>query len=67
MVELLERLARAESPSLEPETQRGPFRILAAELERDGLLRASGQGQRAWATTCTHGPGTAAAAPRASC
>jgi glutamate carboxypeptidase len=38
MVELLERLARAESPSLEPETQRGPFRILAAELERDELV-----------------------------
>ena len=38
MVELLERLARAESPSLEPETQRGPFRILAAELERDEFV-----------------------------
>jgi len=38
LVELLERLARAESPSLEPETQRGPFRILAAELERDGFV-----------------------------
>jgi len=35
MVELLERLARAESPSLDPEAQRGPFRILASELERD--------------------------------
>ena len=34
MVELLERLVRAESPSVEPQTQQGPFRILAAELER---------------------------------
>lgn len=38
MVELLERLARAESPTLEPEAQRGPFRILAAELEQDGFV-----------------------------
>jgi len=38
MVELLERLARAESPSFEPETQRGPFRILASELERDDFV-----------------------------
>jgi glutamate carboxypeptidase len=38
MVELLERLALAESPTLVPETQAGPFRILAAELERDGFL-----------------------------
>ena len=38
MVELLERLASAESPTLEPATQEGPFRILAAELERDGLV-----------------------------
>lgn len=36
MVELLVRLARAESPSLDPESQRGPFRILASELERVG-------------------------------
>jgi len=34
MLELLERLARAESPSLDPDAQRGPFRLLAAELER---------------------------------
>ena len=34
MVELLKRLARAESPTLDPESQRGPFRILASELER---------------------------------
>lgn len=38
MVELLAQLARAESPSLEPETQHGPFRILAAELEHDELV-----------------------------
>ena len=36
MVELLERLALAESPTLEPWTQAGPFRILAGELEQDG-------------------------------
>jgi glutamate carboxypeptidase len=36
MVELLERLARAESPSLDAEAQRGPFRILASELESVG-------------------------------
>ena len=46
MVDLLERLARAESPTLEPETQRGPFRILAAELERDGLVVSTGPGDR---------------------
>ena len=34
MVELLERLVQAESPSLEPRAQQGPFRILAGELER---------------------------------
>lgn len=34
MVELLKRLARAESPSLDPEAQHGPFRILSSELER---------------------------------
>ncbi len=39
-VRLLERLAAAESPSLDPESQRGPFGILAAELERiDYLVR----------------------------
>ena len=38
MVEVLERLARAESPSLEPESQRGPFRILASELQQDGFV-----------------------------
>jgi glutamate carboxypeptidase len=38
MVELVKRLARAESPSLDPATQRGPYRILAAELERAGYL-----------------------------
>ena len=41
MIELLERLALAESPSLDPETQKGPYRILAVELERvDYLVRA---------------------------
>ena len=40
LVELLERLAGAESPSLDPESQRGPFDILAAELDRiDYLVR----------------------------
>ena len=34
MIELVKRLARAESPSLDPESQRGPFGILAAELEQ---------------------------------
>ena len=38
MVRLLERLARAESPSLDPEAQRGPFCILASELERIGYV-----------------------------
>jgi glutamate carboxypeptidase len=33
MVELVKQLARAESPSLDPESQRGPFGILASELE----------------------------------
>ncbi len=33
MVRLVERLARAESPSLVPESQQGPFALLAAELE----------------------------------
>ncbi len=40
LVELLERLAGAESPSLDPESQRGPFDVLAGELERiDYLVR----------------------------
>ncbi|HYA10001.1 MAG TPA: M20/M25/M40 family metallo-hydrolase, partial [Gaiellaceae bacterium] len=40
MIELLERLVRAESPTVEPRAQEGPFRILAAELERiDYLVR----------------------------
>jgi glutamate carboxypeptidase len=34
MVDLLLELARAESPSLDPESQQEPFRILASELER---------------------------------
>ena len=41
MVELLARLARAESPSLDPATQQAPFRILAAALEElDYAVRA---------------------------
>ena len=46
MVELLERLALAESPTLQPTTQAGPFRILAAELEQDGfrVRRVKGDG-----------------------
>jgi glutamate carboxypeptidase len=41
MIELLTRLAEAESPSLDPETQRAPFAILASELDRvDYLVRA---------------------------
>lgn len=38
MIQLLKRLAQAESPSLDPESQRGPFRILASELERIDFL-----------------------------
>lgn len=46
MVELLERLARAESPSLDREAQRGPFRLLAGELERiDFFVRAVRDGE----------------------
>ncbi len=37
MEALLEELARAESPTLESETQRRPFAILTAELERAGM------------------------------
>lgn len=44
MVDLLVRLAREESPSLEPESQRGPFRILASELERIGYLVRAARG-----------------------
>jgi len=46
MVALLMQLARAESPSLDPETQRGPFRILSSELERvDFVVRAVRDGE----------------------
>ena len=38
MISLLRRLAEAESPSLEPETQRGPFALLAAALETSGCV-----------------------------
>ena len=34
MIELVKQLARAESPSIDAESQRGPFGILASELER---------------------------------
>jgi glutamate carboxypeptidase len=37
MAELVARLAAAESPSTEPETQRAPFAILAEHLEEAGL------------------------------
>jgi glutamate carboxypeptidase len=36
MVELLKDLARAESPSLDPSAQRGPFLLLAEQLEAIG-------------------------------
>jgi glutamate carboxypeptidase len=46
MIELLKRLARAESPSLDPDSQRGPFQILASELERiDFLVRPVRDGE----------------------
>lgn len=38
MVRLLSRLAEAESPSLEPETQAGPMGLLRLELERLGFV-----------------------------
>src|SRR5450755_5172387 len=37
MTTLLEQLAKAESPSLEPATQAGPFAILANELRSIGF------------------------------
>jgi glutamate carboxypeptidase len=50
---LLERLVAAESPSADPQAQREPFRILAAELERaDYLVRpvpGSGVGDHLYA------------------
>ena len=51
MGELLERLARAESPSLEPEAQRESAAILAGELEALGYRVARVAGGRS-ATTC---------------
>lgn len=45
MIQFLKRLARAESPSLDPESQRGPFRILASELQRmDFVVRPVREG-----------------------
>ncbi len=45
MVRLLERLVRAESPSLDPSTQRAPYSILARELAAlDYLVRPVGDG-----------------------
>jgi glutamate carboxypeptidase len=53
LVSLLERLAAAESPSLDPESQRGPFGILADELDRIGYLvrpvRGAGVGDHLYA------------------
>ena len=57
-----ERLALAESPSLEPETQRGPFAILAARARAGGLPSSAACGARARAITSTRGRGSAAAA-----
>jgi glutamate carboxypeptidase len=43
MIELVKELARAESPSYDADSQRGPFRILASELERlDYVVRPVG-------------------------
>ena len=53
LVELLERLAGAESPSLDPASQHGPFGILVAELERIGYqtrpVRGFGVGDHLYA------------------
>ena len=53
MIDLLERLALAESPTLEPTTQEAPFRILAAELGDAGYLvrrvRGTGVGDHLYA------------------
>ena len=53
MVDLLEELARSESPSLDAATQAGPFAILAAELEREDFVvrpvRGSGVGDHLYA------------------
>jgi glutamate carboxypeptidase len=46
LVALLERLAGAESPSLDRESQEGPFGILAAELARIGYLVRPVRGER---------------------
>lgn len=45
-VALVERLARAESPSLVPESTRAPYAILATELERLGFLVRPLRGER---------------------
>ncbi len=53
MAELLVRLARAESPSLDPEAQREAFAILAAELRAVGYetraIRGDGVGDHLYA------------------
>jgi glutamate carboxypeptidase len=56
MVAMLRRLAEAESPTYEPESQRGPFAILAAELERAGYrvrpVSGHGTGDHLYAVPC---------------
>jgi glutamate carboxypeptidase len=53
LVELLERLAEAESPSLDPDSQHGPLEILVAELDRIGYqtrpVRGVGVGDHLYA------------------
>lgn len=57
MVDLLGRLAQHESPSLDPARQAGVFRLLAAELERDGYavraVRAPEVGDHLYARPAT--------------
>ena len=65
MIELLMQLARAESPSLDPEAQRGPFRILSSELEHiDFVVRAVRNDEGG--DTCMRGHDSAYAVTRAS-
>ncbi len=66
MVELLERLARAESPSLDPETQRGPFQHPRRRARARSTTSSGRSAAGAWAITCTRGRGSGAAATRAS-
>ena len=61
MVELLSRLARAESPSLDPASQRDAFAILAAELEPLGYrvraIAGAGTGDHLYARPARRGSG----------